>query len=230
MSQPTKGHMKRLRRLARYLAGAPRVVWKFAYQESVDTLNIYSDSDWAGCKRTARSTTGGVMLKGSHCLRSWSLTQKFVTLSTAEAELMAAVRAATEGIGMTQLADSLGVHMTARILVDSSAALAVVSRKGNGRLRHVKIGHLWIQEAAAREEVILAKVRGSENPADLMTKHLQAAASEKLCKLLGQIRAEGHAQCRLHLNALACSTVRAWCDAAGSQGRATCSKKQVPEE
>ena len=170
------------------------------------------------------------MVKGSHCLRSWSLTQKFVTLSTAEAELMAAVRAATEGIGMTQLAESLGVQMIARILIDSSAALAVVSRKGNGRLRHVKIGHLWIQEAAAKEEVILAKVRGSENPADLMTKHLQAAASKKLCELLGQLPRDGQAQCRLHLNTLTCITGVALRDIARTLCRATCSKEQEPEE
>ena len=111
-------------------------------------------------------------MRGSHCIRTWCSTQKFVTLSSAEAELMAAVRATTEAIGIAQLADSWGVGATASVFVDSSAALAIVARRGNGKLRHVKVGHLWVQETAAAGEVMYRKVRGECNPADLMTKHL----------------------------------------------------------
>ena len=139
-------------------------------------------------------------MRGMHCLRSWCTTQKFVTLSSAEAELMAAVRAATEGIGLTQLAQSWGLAMSARILVDSSAALAVVSRKGNGKLRHVRVGHLWVQELAAREEVAFAKVRGTENPADLCTKHLAAGVLGQLCKRINLEFRDGRANTSLGLN------------------------------
>ena len=72
---------------------------------------------------------------------------------------MAAVRATTEAIGLVQLAESWGVRATSSVLVDSSAALAIVARKGNGKLRHVKVGHLWIQEKAAVGE---GKKLGSE--------------------------------------------------------------------
>ena len=200
MAQPTKGHMKKLRRLARYLLEVPRVVWKFKFQGECDQLQAFSDSDWAGCKRTARSTTGGVILRGSHCIRSWCSTQKFVTLSSAEAELMAAVRATTEAIGITQLADSWGVRAAASVLVDSSAALAVVGRKGNGKLRHVKVGHLWIQEKSDTGEIVYRKVRGECNPADLMTKYLPAHKVLEFSECLGQIRAAGHARARLAIS------------------------------
>ena len=203
MAAPTWGHMKAIRRLARYLISAPRVVWTFAFQARQKTLRFYSDSDWAGCRRTARSTSGGVALLGSHCLKCYSVTQKFVTLSSGEAELMALVKATTEAIGLTQLAESWGVRLEASVLVDSSAALAVTHRKGCGKLRHVRIGHLWVQELAAEETVSFVKVRGTENPADLMTKHLPAASRERLIPLIAQCARDGQAVSRLHLNRIA---------------------------
>ena len=200
MAQPTRGHLKKLRRLARYLIEAPRVVWKFKYQGACDHFQVYSDSDWAGCKRTARSTSGGAIMLGGHCIRTWSSTQKFVTLSSAEAELMAAVRASTEAVGIVQLASDWGMQATASICVDSSAALAVVSRKGNGRLRHVRVGHLWLQEKANSGELVYRKVRGELNPADLMTKSLPAHRVVSLSEELAQFSVSGHARVRLALS------------------------------
>ena len=136
---------------------------------------------------------------GSHCIRCYSVTQKFVTLSSGEAELMALVKAATEAIGLTQLAAGWGGDFTANIFVDSSAALAVTNRKGCGKLRHVRIGHLWVQELAEGELVSFGKVRGSENPADLMTKHLAGKVLEKLVPLVSQAPREGQARSRLDL-------------------------------
>ena len=77
---------------------------------------------------------------------------------------MPLVKATSEAIGMTQLAAGWGLSLTGSVLVDSSAALAVTSRKGNGKLRHVRIGHLWVQELAERDEVRFARVRGSDKP------------------------------------------------------------------
>ena len=56
--------------------------------------------------------------------------------------------------------------------IDSSAAIGVVSRRGSGKLRHIRVGQLWIQEMAEEGEVQVRKVSGEANAADLMTKHL----------------------------------------------------------
>ena len=142
-------------------------------------------------------------MRGSHCLRTYSTTQKFVTLSSGEAELMAIERAATEAIGIAQLAQSWGISLQASVLTDSSAALAITCRKGNGRLRHVKIGHLWIQEKAESGDVHFRKVRGETNPADLGTKHVPAHRLVALSQLLGQSVRPGQAQCKLALDRVA---------------------------
>ena len=60
--------------------------------------------------------------------------------------------------------------MQGALYVDSSAALGVVRRRGCGKLRHVRVGNLWVQEKRESGELIFAKVKGTDNPADLMTK------------------------------------------------------------
>ena len=82
----------------------------------------------------------GVILRGGHHLKSWSATQKKVTLSSAEAELAACIKTSSEVIGILQMAAGLGRTVAGEVYVDSSAALAVVGRKGNGKLRHIRVG------------------------------------------------------------------------------------------
>ena len=112
------------------------------------------------------------MTRGTHCVKSWSCTQKSISLSSAEAELVAAIKMSAELLGAEQMMGEWGINLDCEVLLDSSAALGVVSRKGNGKLRHVKIGMLWVQEKRESEELTFKKVAGAMNPADLMTKYL----------------------------------------------------------
>ena len=63
-----------------------------------------------------------------------------------------------------------GLEAEGEVFVDSTAALAITQRKGNGKMRHVRVGMLWIQEQAEEGGLRYRKVDGSLNPADLMTK------------------------------------------------------------
>ena len=144
MSAPTVGSMKALKRLGRYLIEHPRKVFCYEMQGRETDITAYSDSDWGGCRKTGKSTSGGVLLRRKHFVRSWSSTQKCVTLSSGEAELVALVKTSTELIGVLQLAADWGEDLTGEVLVDSAAALGTVRRKGCGKLRHVRVGNLWV--------------------------------------------------------------------------------------
>ena len=198
MAAPQVQHLSGLKRLARYLLGRPRMIWKYRWQARED-LRTYSDSDWAGCRRTARSTSGGVIMRGQHHIKSWSITQKRVTLSSAEAELAALVKASAEAIGILQMAEGLGDKVTAEVYVDSSAALSVTQRKGTGKMRHVRIGQLWVQEAAEHGELSYRKIKGTDNPADLGTKHLAVKKIDELIPKISLAEADGRAEKSLHL-------------------------------
>jgi len=80
------------------------------------------------------------------------------------------VRAASEALGMQSIMRDMGWDAKIRLLVDSSAAKSIASRTGLGKLRHLGIKFLWLQEAVRRKKVVLSKVRGDINPADVLTK------------------------------------------------------------
>ena len=82
------------------------------------------------------------MLLGSHVERTYSKTQNTIAQISAESELLAIVRAATEALGMISLAAEFGIYLTARIPVDSSAALGILERRGVGRVHHLDAGAL----------------------------------------------------------------------------------------
>ena len=69
LSNPTQGDYNALKRLGRYLMGAPRLVSRFAYDDASDEVIVEGDSDHAGCLRTRKSTSGGVIRWGHHILK-----------------------------------------------------------------------------------------------------------------------------------------------------------------
>ena len=130
---------------------------------------------------------------GQHCRQTWSATQKSITLSSGEAELVAAVKMSTEIFGLMQLMQDWGVRMEGKVMTDSSAALGVVRRKGNGRMRPIRVGTLWVQEKEESGELTYEKVKGEKNPGDLMTKGLSQRVMEIHMQALRQTTRSGRA-------------------------------------
>ncbi len=61
------------------------------------------------------------------------------------------------------------------VLTDSSAAEGIASRKGLGKVRHLEVNQLWLQDKVANKEIRIVKVPGTENVADALTKHIANA-------------------------------------------------------
>ena len=147
-------------------------------------LNVYSDSDWAGDKRSRRSTSGGVAVIAKGSIKSWSSTQGTIALSVGEAEYYAMVTAAAEGLALVALGNDLGFKFRLTLWVDSNAAKAISSRLGLGRVRHMEVKFLWAQEALRMKRFEVRKVLGTKNPADVMTKPMSAKEmQEKLAEV-----------------------------------------------
>ena len=98
MSAPTTGSVAALKRFGRYLEGRRRVVYRYPWQ-TASCIDIYSDTNWAGCSKTRKSTSGGALVLGQHLIKSWSSTQGQVALSSGEAEYYGAVKAGGIGLG-----------------------------------------------------------------------------------------------------------------------------------
>jgi hypothetical protein len=192
MSNPTYRDIEALRRVARYLKSAPRVVYAFVWQSDVD-LRVFVDTDFAGCTATRRSTSGGCAMRGSHLIKHWSSTQKAVTLSSGGAELCGIVKGTAEALGIQSLGRDLGIEMSIGVHTDSSAAAGICRRSGIGRVRHLAVGQLWVQEGLHRGDFKLFKIAGAQKPADLLTKHLPRETLDRHMKSMRMVNVEGRA-------------------------------------
>ena len=192
-SQPTKLSVEKLKRLVRYVVNAPRLVWKYDFQPDVKDLDTYVDTDFAGCMRTRRSTSGGIIRRGAHVLQAWSTTQTTVALSSGEAELSGICRGSSKGIGLRALAQDLGLMFNLRVFSDATAAIGICRRKGLGRVRHLAVADLWIQDKIRCKDFQLLKVLGKDNPADLMTKYVDQQTLHRHLDNLGLMLEKGRA-------------------------------------
>ena len=90
ISNPTFGGWDRLKRIERYLIYRPRLVIEYKWQSMPSQICIYTDADWAGCRQSRKSTSGGCIVLGEHSIKSWSKTQSLIALSSGESEFYAA--------------------------------------------------------------------------------------------------------------------------------------------
>lgn len=138
-------------------------------------MEVWCESDWCGSRGDRKSTSGGVILMGGHCIKTWSATQGEVALSSADAEFYAMVEGALRLKDLVTLAKELGFKEISRVLrmaTDSNAAKSFVARRGLGKMQYLEVKDLWLQREVLEGKILVKKVKGTENMADLMTKFL----------------------------------------------------------
>ena len=81
-------------------------------------------------------------MRGRHLMKAWSRTQDSITLSSAEAELVALGKLAMEIIGIRSMCEEWGMSRSAQtsdLFADASAALSIAKRQGAGKMRHINV-------------------------------------------------------------------------------------------
>ena len=197
MKVPTASSWEKLKHLGRYLLKKPRAVSVMKWQPQVDKLKAMSDSDWAGCPLTRRSSTAVVVCHGKHLIRGYSGTQQVPALSSGEAEFNAAVKAIGNVLGTQAYAEDLGATLGCRLGVDSSAAIGMLKRTGLGKVRHLATPLLWVQAVVAKGRCEVSKEKGTSNPADLGTKYLAGPKTAELAEALGYTFSTGRSEIAL---------------------------------
>ena len=181
LQQPTSSDQQKLKHLLRYIKGTThykqiiRPTVKLT-QTSHD-LNVYVDSDWAGCVETRKSTTGFSITFLGATIFYGSRTQATIALSSAEAELYAINTGATEALHFQNLLTDLLNTNKANIKIhtDSSSGKSIATRIGTGKkTKHVELKHLFIQQLVALNHLRIIKIHTNDNPADIFTKYVSA--------------------------------------------------------
>ena len=176
---PTTDSLEQLKTLIRYLIRCPRIMYHFKWQERSPMLNVYVDTDFAGCRVSRRSTSGGVAFRSGRCLRHWSRAQPTLAFSSGEAELGGLCKGATHGIGLRSMALDIGIELQIHLRTDATAAIGMSRQLGVRRVRHLDTSLLWLQNKVRSGDIALHKVPGSSNCADMLTKHVDRSLMEK---------------------------------------------------
>ena len=101
-----------------------------------------------------------MMINGT--VKHWSRIQATRALSTAEAEYDAVVTGAAEALGVQSMMTDLVLSAQVRVWTGSNAATAIASRRGFGKIRHVELKFLWLQEVTKSGGVKKRRVPGEQ--------------------------------------------------------------------
>jgi len=94
----------------------------------------------------------------------------------------------SEAIGVRQGLEYPGSGtLMLRVYTDASAAMAVSARQGTGRIRHLCVRVLWIQQAVRERLCVVTKVATERNLADIGTKALEPAVFTRLRRAVGLV-------------------------------------------
>ena len=188
MAEPTTADVEALKRCIRFLLKYPRCIQSFERQEVVpEQITCHSDSKFAGCLQSRKSTSSCKIFYWKHLLKSTSTTQAVVSLSSAEAEFYAAVKATAAGIGCVSMMRDLGVMLQQQGVEGNG-------RRGAGRIRHIATPTLWLQRLVINGDIKMTRVDGSDNCADLGKKHLDCRTMIRHMKFCGMRFAEGRSR------------------------------------
>ena len=162
--------MWRLQRAAKYLTGHARAKIKYEFQEPVQELTLYTDSDWATDLKTRRSLSGGLLFHVKHLLQHWTQFQPVVALSSGEAEVYAAVRGVGNLLGLSNVVTELNPHEKWFLVLclDATAGKGILLRKGAGSVKHLDVKTLWVQECINSRNIGVQKINREENPANAL--------------------------------------------------------------
>ncbi|KAJ9535780.1 hypothetical protein OSB04_un001068 [Centaurea solstitialis] len=185
-SKPKESHLKVVKRIFRYLKGTVNLGLWYPKGSGYE-LTGYTDADHGGCKLDRKSTTGRIQFLGDK-LVSWdSKKQNCVSLSTAEAEYVAAASCCSQIIWMrTQLRDYGFKFDKIPIYCDSNSAIAISCNPvQHTKTKHIDIRYHFIKDHVEKGTIELYFVNTEFQLADLFTKALDEKRFNFLITKLG---------------------------------------------
>lgn len=198
---PTVNHIAAAKKLLRWLAG----VSQFELRLNVDRIEPRSvlniEAQYDACFLCERARTGiTIFLNGA--LSFWSSKrQKCITLSTAEAELVACAAGTKELIGVRNfLAETFGqpghgeLTFSLSLRGDNSATTAISKSQASvRRVRHLKLSDLYCKDVIASEGIVVTWISTDLNCADALTKVLGYVKAEIARRNLGLVESRNNA-------------------------------------
>ena len=111
-----------------------------------------------------------------------------------ETEFYGMFKAGSRAVGLKLMAGDYGLEREAELHADATAGLGMASRERVGKVRHLHTQALWVQAAVRDKRLQLKKVKGTYNPSNLPTKHVDQQSMLDSLKAMGYEPREGKAR------------------------------------
>ena len=191
-SNPGRQHWTAVKHVFRYLRGTVDLVPTFGPDpSSTELFTTYSDADHGGNPDNGKSTTGWVVKVGTGPIAWSSKLQGLVTLSTTEAEFVAAVTAGQQIIWLRNLLWEFGYSFPtpSTLHIDNMSAVSVAKNpEHHGRMKHLDLQFFWLREAVSDGAIAVSHVPTTLMPADILTKALGRNKTKDCWRLLGMMK------------------------------------------
>ncbi|CAM8975301.1 unnamed protein product [Rhodiola kirilowii] len=185
-ADPKKSHLLQVKRIIKYVCGT--VDFGIWYTKDTNPHLVgYCDADWAGNAKDRKSTSGGCFFLGNNLVSWFSKKQNSISLSTAEAEYIAAGSSCTQLLWMKQMLSEYRVKQEEMTrYCDNMSAISILKNPvQHSRTKHIDIRHHFIRELVEQKVVTLTHVTTDKQLADVFTKPLDAAQFVTLRSSLG---------------------------------------------
>ena len=171
MSNPREAHWAAVKWILKYLRGTSKMCLCFGNGDPV--LHGYKDADYAGDKDSRKSTSEYLMTFAVGAVPWQSRLQKCVSLSTTEAEYIAAVEACKEVLWMKNFLQESHKQEKYNMFCDNQSAIHLDKNSSfHSRTKHIDVRYHWIREVVSSKLLQLEKIHTYHNGADMMTKVL----------------------------------------------------------
>ena len=149
-------------------------------------MTAYSDSDYAECKQTRRSTSGCLVLLNGDIIHWFSRRQKLVVTSSAEAEYIALGEAIKELLWChSWLSEVFGENAIGTMVVyeDNKAAIQLGQHSDmiSQRTKHIDVRYHFLRQHISSGKITLTWIPSKEQLADILTKPLQGGTFRYIC-------------------------------------------------
>ena len=147
------------------------------------SLMVFSDADYASKANDRRSVSGGVVMCGGAAVCWFSRTQRCVTLSTSEAEYVAATDAVKELLFLRQVWRFMLPEMKmpcVPLFEDNQGAIKIAQNPiNNSNSKHIDVRYHFIRELVESREISIIYVPSADQHADFLTKALDVVPFER---------------------------------------------------
>ena len=116
---------------------------------------------------------------GGCLVKHWAKTQTTISLSSGKSEFHGIANGMARALGIQSLMNDMGWKLPVTVHSDATAAIGIARRKGLGKIRHLDVTDLWIQDKVRSKSIGLKKVLGADNPADMFYEICRASHPEQ---------------------------------------------------